>query len=61
MQLTDNFIASTQTYPDGRTIKYDYDSVGNRFMMNDPFGFNTYYHYDTAKRLDIVAPSSKQL
>ncbi|NQX67316.1 glycoside hydrolase family protein [Paenibacillus alba] len=49
---------STQTYPDGKTIKYDYDAAGNRFVMNDPFGVNTYYHYDSRNRLDIVAPSA---
>ncbi|MEW9702169.1 hypothetical protein ABRS97_23835, partial [Paenibacillus sp. SI92] len=49
---------STQTYPDGKTIKYDYDAAGNRFVMNDPFGVNTYYHYDSRNRLDLVAPSA---
>ncbi|MEW9699816.1 RHS repeat-associated core domain-containing protein [Paenibacillus sp. SI8] len=49
---------STQTYPDGKSIKYDYDTAGNRFVMNDPFGVNTYYHYDSRNRLDIVAPSA---
>jgi RHS repeat-associated protein len=42
------------TFPDGRTLSYDYDVQGNRKQMTDPFGFNVYYEYDSLHRLSSV-------
>lgn len=44
----------TLTFPDGRTLQYDYDSNGNRQQMTDPFGSNIYYDYDSRNRLKSV-------
>ncbi|MBW7458618.1 hypothetical protein K0U00_31705, partial [Paenibacillus sepulcri] len=46
------------TFPDDKVMTYDYNANGNRAMMKDPFGANTYYHYDVRNRLDTVGPSN---
>lgn len=33
------------TYPDGRTLAYQYDDQGNRKQLTDPFGNVTVYDY----------------
>ncbi|WP_168123966.1 RHS repeat protein [Paenibacillus sp. HB172176] len=53
----DRGLLSQVTYPDAKSIQYDYDAAGNRSSMKNPFGGITYYHYDELNRLDAVAPS----
>jgi RHS repeat-associated protein len=48
----------TMTYPDGKTIQYDYDANGNRQQMSDPFGTNVYYSYDARNRLKTVGQAA---
>ena len=46
------------TYPDGRTLQYDYDANGQRRQLTDPFGGNVYYRYDTRNRLTGVGTAA---
>ncbi|MEC0230636.1 RHS repeat-associated core domain-containing protein [Paenibacillus alba] len=42
------------TYADGKTLQYGYDAQGNVTNLNDPFGSNVYYGYDSRNRLKTV-------
>jgi len=46
--------ASTVTFPDGKSIAYQFDAQGNRTQMTDPFGNTTAYGYDSRNRLTGV-------
>ncbi|MCD1260165.1 S8 family serine peptidase [Paenibacillus athensensis] len=49
--------ASSVTFPDGKSIAYQFDTQGNRTQMTDPFGNTTVYGYDTRNRLTGVGSS----
>ncbi|MEW9700826.1 RHS repeat-associated core domain-containing protein [Paenibacillus sp. SI8] len=42
------------TYPDSRTMQYQYDILGNLSNSTDPFSFTTVYGYDKLNRLSGV-------
>ncbi|MNH99700.1 tRNA3(Ser)-specific nuclease WapA precursor [compost metagenome] len=45
------------TFPDQRTIQYEYNDQGKRKKMTNPFGIVTVYDYDSRNRLENVGPS----
>ncbi|MDO7905533.1 RHS repeat-associated core domain-containing protein [Paenibacillus sp. JX-17] len=45
------------TYPDGLTLRLDYDLNGNRTHMTGPFGNDVYYSYDSMNRMNSVGSS----
>ncbi|WP_159888322.1 RHS repeat domain-containing protein [Paenibacillus puerhi] len=49
------------TYPDGKTIQYNYDATGKLIDYKDPFDINVYFKYDSRDRLQSVAPTSNGL
>jgi len=51
-------LLTQQTYPDGRTLKSEYDLKGNRTKITDPFNRATVYVYDTVNRLATVTTDS---
>ncbi|WP_426448479.1 polymorphic toxin-type HINT domain-containing protein [Paenibacillus sp. S-38] len=46
------------TYPDGRTIQYNYDVLGNLQDYKDPFDVNVYYSYDALNRMTSVGQTA---
>ncbi|MCD1258816.1 Hint domain-containing protein [Paenibacillus athensensis] len=46
--------ANSVTFPDGKSIAYQFDAQGNRTQMTDPFGHTTAYGYDSRNRLTGV-------
>ncbi|RUT46076.1 hypothetical protein EJP82_13170 [Paenibacillus anaericanus] len=42
------------SYPDGKTISYDYDQIGNRVKMTTPFANEVSYDYNSTNNLTSV-------
>ncbi|WP_150275410.1 RHS repeat-associated core domain-containing protein [Paenibacillus tepidiphilus] len=51
-------LLTQKTYPDGRTLKSEYDLKGNRTKITDPLGKVTNYIYDKVNRLESVTTDS---